>query len=422
MKRPLAMIVKQSTKLVGIVALTTALAVGCSNKPLAGPQDTTQGQESQIKTVKTVKVTKEKISDPLEQVANVISSVQLEVISKTGGDVQQVYKKRGDMVKKGELLFRIDPSDLQLQKEQGQLGIKSAQAQLKQAKEELANAKTDLENNIVKAEQGIRDAEKNFNKMRNDYDEGTVTKIQLEQEETKLNSLKLDLSTLKQKRKTLDNTDSLAAAQVAIETSGLSVKKAERELENTEVKAPVSGVLTDFPIEAGMTIGQGFKSGVIQQLNPILIKADLTEEAVNLVRDKKELNFYVPGTTELTKAPIKYISDVLDSQTKAYTLELEVSNADQKLKPGQKVQIQLTDEAEQTVAAIPTLSIVREGSESFVFVLNGDTVEKRKVQLGRLKETMQEVISGVSENEQIVVSGQHQLKDKEKVTTAAAAN
>ncbi|MFS0839526.1 efflux RND transporter periplasmic adaptor subunit [Paenibacillus sp. 1P03SA] len=258
--------------------------------------------------------------------------------------------------------------------------------------------------------------------MRNDYDEGTITKIQLEQEETKLNSLKLDLSTLKQKRKTLDNTDSLAAAQVAIETSGLSVKKAERDLENTVVKAPVSGVLTDFPVESGMTVAQGFKAGVIQQLNPILIKADLTEEAVNLVRDKKELSFYVPGTTELTKAPIKYISDVLDSQTKAYTLELEVPNADQKLKPGQKVQLQLTDEAEQTVTAIPTLSIVREGSESFVFVLNGDTVEKRKIQLGRLKETMQEVISGVNENEQIVISGQHQLKDKEKVTTAAAAN
>ncbi|WP_068774462.1 efflux RND transporter periplasmic adaptor subunit [Paenibacillus sp. FJAT-26967] len=416
MKRPLVTLVQRSTKLAVIAALTAAIAAGCSDKPLAGPQDQKQGQESQIKTVKTVKVTKEKISEPLEQVANVISSIQMDVVAKTSGDILQVYKKKGDSVNKGEVLFRIDATDLQMQKQQGQLGIKNIQAQMKQAKDELANKKTEVDNNITKAEQGIKDAEKSFNKLRNDYDEGLITKVELDKAQTQIDGLKLDLSSMKQARTTLDNTDALASLQVQLETSDLTVRKAERELSNTEVKAPISGILTDLGVEAGMTLAQGTKAGQIQQMNPIRITADLTEETVKLIRGKKELNFYVPGVEGQMKAPVSYLSDVMDSQTKAYTLELEVGNAEHKLKPGQKVQILLTDEAEQIVVAVPTLSIVREGSESFVFVLQGDIVEKRKVQLGRLNETMQEVISGVAENDLLVISGQHQLKDKEKVT------
>jgi predicted transcriptional regulator len=84
-----------------------------------------------------------------------------------------------------------------------------------------------------------------------------------------------------------------------------------------------------------------------------------------------------------------------------------------------RVQVQLTSEEEQIVAAIPTLSVVREAGETYVFVLVGDTVEKRKVELGRLNGLVQEVLSGVKEGEQLVVSGQHQLKDKEKVQLSA---
>ena len=67
------------------------------------------------------------------------------------------------------------------------------------------------------------------------------------------------------------------------------------------------------------------------------------------------------------------------------------------------------------VPVIPSLSIVREGGDSFVYIVNGETVQKRKVELGRLNETNQEVISGVKEGEILVISGQHQLKDQDKI-------
>jgi RND family efflux transporter MFP subunit len=118
------------------------------------------------------------------------------------------------------------------------------------------------------------------------------------------------------------------------------------------------------------------------------------------------------------KGKVSYLADVMNSSTKAYALELEVPNPEKKLKPGTKAQILLTEEKDQNVVAVPTLSVVREGGDTFLFILNGDHVEKRKVELGRLNETYQEVLSGVKEGEQLVISGQHQLKDQEKVQVA----
>ncbi|MDQ1914153.1 efflux RND transporter periplasmic adaptor subunit [Paenibacillus sp. GD4] len=401
----------KSAKIVGSLVLTAALLAGCT-KP-QGPA--AQSQTSQLKQVKVAPIEKKKISEPLEQVADVVSSIQLDVPIKTGGDVVQVLKQRGDMVQKGEVILKLDPTDVLLGIEKAKIGMNGTRQQLAKAQEDLANSKQDLRNGIAKLESTIRETEKNYNKLRNDYDMGLVTKFQVEQMETQLNNLKLDLDSSKQKLETLESTNSLAQLEQGLQTAEVSIREANRTLENLEVKASVNGVITELPVEVGMTLSPGFRAAQIQQLDPIKIKAELTEEAAKLVRGKQQLEFYVPGSTERTKGNVSYLADVMSTQTKSYSLELEVPNADRKLKPGMKVQVLLTEEQDQLVPTVPTLSVVREGGDTFVFVLAGDMVEKRKVELGRLNETFQEVRSGVSEGEQLVISGQHQLKDKEKV-------
>ncbi|CAG7644160.1 efflux RND transporter periplasmic adaptor subunit [Paenibacillus allorhizosphaerae] len=405
---------KHSAKLAGAVMLGAALITGCTAAPDA---KTSQANTSEVqtKTVKVTKVSKKKISEPLEQVADVVSSLQIDIITKAGGDIKEILKKRGDMVEKGDVILRLDPTDVLIQKEKAQIGVAGSQQQLVKAKQDLEDGKQELKNGIAKLESSLKDAEKNYSKMRNDYDQGLVEKIQLEQTETQLNNMKLDLENTRNKLQTMEKTNSLAQLEQAVQSAGVSIKELDRTLENLDVKASVSGVLTDLPVETGMTISAGFKAAQVQQLDPIKIKAELTEQSAALIRGKNELTFYIPGTVDKTKAKVNYIADVMSTQSKSYALELEVANQDRKLKPGMKAQVLLSEEQDQVVVAIPTLSVVREGGDTFVFVLVGDLVEKRKVELGRLNEADQEVISGLKEGEQLVTTGQHQLKDKEKV-------
>lgn len=413
MKRQLFMI-KQSTKIFGVLALSAAIAVGCSASPAVSPAATTATEQG-AKVVKTAKVAKQKIGEPIEQVGDVVSSVQLDIIAKSGGEVIEILKKRGDIVEKGEVLFRLDPTDVQIQKDLNNVSIRGAQAGLTEAKQKISNGIEDAKDGVSKLETAVSDLEKAYNTARNEYDLGTATKSQLEKAETALSNTKKDLASARRSLKTLQETNSLAQAESGLETAQVSAKSIDRALSNLEVKAPASGKLTDLNITVGQTLAPGGRVGEVQQTNPVKIKSQLSEEAANLVRGKSELTFYIPGVTTKAGAKVTYLSDVINGQSKAYDLELEVPNPDGKLKPGSKAQVELTKDDDQNVPVIPSLSIVREGGNNFVFVLNGETVQKRKLELGRLNETNQEVISGVKEGEILVISGQHQLKDQDKV-------
>jgi HlyD family secretion protein len=412
MKRTKTKKLKAGYPVAGAMVLAAALLAGCSAEPAQQPA---AAAESQVKSVKVAPVAKKSIGEPLEQVADISASVQMNIVTKVNGDVLEILKKRGDRVEKGDVLFRIDPTDLEIQKEKAQLSIASTQEQMSKARQDLADGKQEMKDAITKMESALRDAEKGYNKLRNDYDLGLVPKIQLEQAETQLNSLRLDLEGMNRKLKNLENTNSLSQLEYGLKTADVSLRELDRGLSNTEVKATVGGVLTDLPVEIGMTLSPGIPAATVQQLDPVKIQAELTEEAAALVRGKQELNFYVPGTVDKTKATVSYLADVIGAQTKSYSLELNVPNPDFKLKPGSKAQILLTEEKDQIVVTVPTLSVVREGGDTYVFVINGNAAEKRKVQLGRLHETYQEVLSGVKEGDQLVISGQNQLKDKEAV-------
>lgn len=83
--------VKHSTKIAGAVVISAALLTGCSSQP---PADATANTaEAQLKTVRAAPIEKRKISEPMEQVADVISSIQMDIVTKAGGDVKEILKK-----------------------------------------------------------------------------------------------------------------------------------------------------------------------------------------------------------------------------------------------------------------------------------------------------------------------------------------
>lgn len=402
-------------KLFGAVALSAALLAGCTAPaPAADPS----GNESQIKTVRTAEVTKMVIADPLEQVAELVPSLQMGVFAKANGDVTQMLKKRGDFVNEGEVILRLDTTDVLLQKQKGQLGVQSAQAQLDKAKEDYNNGLTEMRNSIKKMETAIADVEKNYNKMRNDYDLGLVTKIELEQMETQLNNQNMDLDILRQQLATMESTNSLAALEVQVQSSRLGIEEIDRNLQYFEIKAPVSGYLTQLPIEEKMTLSPGTQVGQIEQLNPIKLVANLSEEAAGYLRGKEQVSFRVAGANEPITGTVTYMAEVMNTETKTYELNVEAANDEGNLRPGTRAQIQLTGEEDREAIAVPTSSIVREGPDTYVFVLVGDQAERRQVKLGRLNGLNQEIVSGVEAGEALIVSGQHQLTDQEKVQLA----
>lgn len=408
---------KSNMKTVSIVTLCLVMLAGC--KASADPEQKAVGPEQAMKTVKTEKVAKQRMADPSVRAGDVQSSLQFDVLAKVGGDVEQVLKKRGDLVQEGDVIVKLNSSDLKFQRDKASLAVESAQNAIsqaqKQAQKDMENSKAELSASIQKMEMSLEDMSRNYNKLRNDFDVGQATKNQVAQAEAQLKNTRMDLEQLRQKQKTLEPSVSLSDLELQLRGAEIALQETDQAVAALEVKAPVSGILTEMPVDVRMSLQQGAKVGLIQKLDPILIKAQLSDGETGLVKGKTELFYNLQGSSQKSKGKISYLSKVIEPETKTYELDVEVANKDMSLKPGMKVQLQLTEEQEQFAVAVPTYGIVKEGDDAFVFVLAGDTVEKRKLQLGRLNEPYQEVLAGVAEGELVVTSNPNQLKDKEKV-------
>jgi HlyD family secretion protein len=401
---------------VGILLVITALAAGCSAAP---QQQAGTAVQPQSKAIKVAAIAQQSMGDPKEQVAEVSAAVQIDVMPKADGQVLEVLKKKGERVNQGDIIVRLDARDARLQLQKSEQSLKSAEETLRKSIEDQNNSRIDLQSSLVKATEQLNNVQKDYNKARNDFEAGTVIKRQVEQAETAVTNAQLDVQSVQNKLDALDATNPVASQESQLATARLSLEDVGNTVANYEIKAPITGVLTDLTAEVGMNISRTAKMGQVQQLDPIKIKADLTESAAKLVNNKPELTFYAADhpSIKLT-AKVTFLADQMNSTTKAFPIELDVANPDGSIKPGSRVQLQLTSPEEELALAVPSLSIVREGSDAFVFILKGDQVEKHLIKIGRIKDTFQEVLEGVKAGEMVVVSGQHQLQDGQKVEVA----
>lgn len=412
-----------SLKTLSILAISLALVAGCTDMEALEQESNLPGQGQSMKQVKAFKVTKHKIADPLERAADVQSSVQFDIVAKTGGDVEQVLKKRGDMVHEGEVIVRLNSGEARYQRETAALAVHKAQDAIVKAKEEAKkeyeNKRIELSSSVQRMEFNLNDLQRNYNKLRNDHDVGMATKAQLYQAEVQLMNARMDLEQLRLRLAILVPAAPSSELETQLKQAQIALQQMDQSMTYLEVKAPVNGILTELSLEAGMSLQTGALIGVIQKLDPIKIKAHITEDETKRIINKTELTYYLPGTKEKNKGSISFLSKIPDPQTKAYEVNLDVANKEMLLKPGMKLWLQLTEEQDQIVLSVPTYSVVKEGDDAFVFVHSDGTVEKRKLQLGRVNEPHQEVLAGVNEGELVVITSPDQLKDKEKVHLAA---
>ncbi|WP_179232940.1 efflux RND transporter periplasmic adaptor subunit [Paenibacillus rigui] len=402
-------------RMMAVLTIAAMVASGCS---MGGPK--AAQADLQIRQVKTEAVAKQNIGTPTEQVAEVTAVNVIDVVPKVNGEVIEVIKNRGDYVEKGEVLFRVDSKDAESTVRKNELSVKSAQDSYQKAKDDQVNNRKDLADGVEKSKIALTNAENDYNKTRNEFDAGTSNQHQVDLAKQQVDTARMNLESAQNKLATNESNNSIVAAENQMKSAALALEDSSRSLENYSVKAPASGILTDFTLVPGQNVSSS-KVGQVQQLDPVKIKTELTEASYQLVKNKKELVYYNPDTPDKKgTAKISYMSPVMSAQTKSYTVELEVPNPEHTIEPGSRVMVQLTTESEQSVIAIPSLSIIREESDAYVFVQQGDQYQKRKVKLGRINGQYQEVLEGLKEGDQLVVTGQNQLKDGQKVDNQAA--
>ncbi len=193
-------------------------------------------------------------------------------------------------------------------------------------------------------------------------------------------------------------------------------KSADNLKENIYLTSPINGIVTARNFDNG-DVAAGQPILQVMQINPVKLKINIPESFYTNVKKGMQViaKTEIFGEEEFA-GTVSLIYPTIDPLTRTFTCEVKVNNANSKLKPGMFGRVELNLGKAATIMVSDKAVVKQSGSnDKYIFVENNGVVEYRKVQLGRRIEDKIEIISGIADGENVVITGQSKLMDGTKV-------
>jgi membrane fusion protein, multidrug efflux system len=409
--------------------------------PLAGCSDRASGTPAKA-AAPTVPVTvaESVLRDVPVQIAavgNVQGLTTVGVKSQIAGQITEVHFREGQEVRRGDLLFTIDPRPLEAALRQTQANVTRDTAQLRQAEAALVQRRAEgqqAEANLARDVAQMDNARTQEQRYRELIARELIAKEQYDQIRT--NSAAME-ATVRADRAAVDNAQASAqAAAAAVDNARAVILADEAMVDNarlqlgyTTIRAPMDGRTGSILVQAGNVVKGNDDNPlvVLTQVHPIYVTFAVPEQHL---ADIKRYGAVAPlqaaAYPERTRPPVTgrvtFLNSTVDPSTGTIQLKATFANTDNALWPGQFVDVVLTLTTQPGAVVVPTQAIQPGQQGSFVFVVKPDlTVESRRVEPGRRLEREVIIDKGLAAGERIVTDGHLRLRPGTKVEIKKAS-
>jgi RND family efflux transporter MFP subunit len=375
LRRSSARMTRMSLSLLGVVLLLNA--VGCSSGKVraAAPPSPPVVQVAAV-IQKDVPVRGEWVGT-LEGYVN--AQIQPQV---SGYLIRQDYHE-GAFVKKGQLLFEIDPRPFQA-------ALDQAKGQLAQAEAQMANADINVKRDVPEAEAHA------------------IPQSQLD-----------------------NDTQSLLGAKAAVEADQAAVEQAALNLGYTKVISWIDGIAGITTVQVGNLVVQSTVLTAVSQVNPIKVYFPISEQEYLRMADGStpgSVDFMVrasriplqltlaDGSTYPHPGKIIFADRQVNGQTGTIQIVGEFPNTRNLLRPGQYARVQAPTGIIQGALLVPQSAVTQQQGTNQVTVISADNrAQLRTVQVGSTVGTLWTITSGLKPGERVVVVGAEKVKDGQPV-------
>ncbi|RCJ26785.1 efflux transporter periplasmic adaptor subunit [Nostoc minutum NIES-26] len=347
------------------------------------------------------------------------------VKSQVGGQLTGVYFQQGQDVKKGNLLFTIDSRTLQAALMQANAAkakdlalVKQAQANVIKAIAQVSQAKANVAKDVAQATNADVQAQRYAGLLK----QGAISKEQADQFQTTADAQR---ATVNADRDGVANAQAaVAAAQADVQNAQSAVVADEAAIDNAKVQlsyssiySPIAGRTGSLKLNRGNLVQANATDPLItiSQIQPIYVNFSIPQRLLPdlkkySVKGNLEVDALPPKDTERPeRGKLTFVDSGVNTQTGTIQLKGTFANNDERLVPGQFVNVVLKLTEEPNVITVPTQAVQSGQQGSFVFVVTNNKAEVRPVTVGDAVENETVIKQGLKPGEQVVTDGQFNL-------------
>ncbi len=336
-----------------VLVLGLIVAILLNNK--SKMQAKSKNDDVHVLPVTVFQVDKHKLSETLSLTGTIAANNDVAVISETQGRITKVFAKVGDQVEAGSPIVQLD--------------------------DELKHAA------YVTAEVNYEKAKKDFERHEKLLEDKSISNTQFE------------------------------GARLALKSAEAQFIVARRQYNDTKIKTPISGVVTSRPVDVGTMVQNNMVVANVVDISKLKVKLNISErDAFRLkVGDKVEVSTDVYQSVKFD-GTIESISAKGD-EAHTYPVEvLLVNSSKYPLKAGMFARMTFLSIKDEESLTIPRQALVGSLKKPQVFVVQSGVAKLRTIVVGREIGTSLEILSGLTQEEEVVLSGQNNLKDNAIVT------
>lgn len=183
------------------------------------------------------------------------------------------------------------------------------------------------------------------------------------------------------------------------------------EYEEGFITAPISGNVASIDVKVGSMVNPQTPVATIVDYARVSVEFHVAETNMSCVRKGQTVEIASDGINHIYRAQVTEISPVVDEFTRTVAVKATMSNPNKTLRPGMTARVSLNLGEKDDAIIIPEEALL----DSYLFVVNDSTAERRDVVVGLIGDKNVEILEGVAEGEHVVVIGQQRLAGGEKV-------
>src|SRR6266550_1069460 len=401
-----------SAPVVCLIALLVLNSVGCKSDYPASGRAASPDSKAQPRAVKTARVIEMPVGETVTVNGTLAAFDHTTVSVKVPGRLQTITVDLGTVVRKGQNIAQLEQQDYKLRVQQSEAALAQARARLGLSPDGADDRVTAEQTGTVRqAKAVLDDAKLKRDRAAKLVAQGVVPHAEFDSVDSEY---KVAQSRYQDALEEIRNRQGLLAQR----RSELAL--ARQQLADTNVYAPMDGVVQEKKASVGEYLAAGAPVVDIVRVNPLRLRAEVPEREAHSIRNGQSVRVTAEGDPNSYLGYVKRLSPTISEQNRVLAVEADVRN-NGRLRPGAFVRAEIVTDQTSTAVTVPTTAIVTFAGIDKVIVVEGGKAVEKTVTTGRRGPDWIEIKAGVSVGQSVIVDPGN-LQSGQNVTTTEGQN